>query len=224
MLARHSSVGYWPYPQTLYYPGKAFQPRLLFALSKPFQPSLIFADKARAYPSEIPFRCFTPVYAPRHTHKHYTILERLLSLLFALSKPFQPSIIFVCKDRAYTSESPFRCSTLGYAPGRTYKHYTIQERLSRLLFALSKPFQPSLIFARKARAYPSEIPFRCSTPGYAPGRTLKHYTILERLSRLLFALSKPFQPSLIFFGKARAYPSESPFRCSTLGSASGLTQ
>ncbi len=27
---------------------------------------------------------------------------------------------------------------------------------------------------------------------------------------------KPFQPSLMFAGKAGAYPSEAPFRCSTL--------
>jgi len=131
-------------------------------------------------------------------------------------KTFQPSLIFARKARAYPSESPSRCSTLGYAPG---KHYTILDRLSSLLFDLSKPFKPCLIFARKARAYPSEIPFRCSTPGYAPRHTHKHYTILERLSSLLFALSKPFQPSIIFAGEARACQSESRFRCSTLGSA-----
>jgi hypothetical protein len=31
-----------------------------------------------------------------------------------------------------------------------------------------------------------------------------------------FVPAKPFQPSLMFSGKARAYPSEAPFRCSTL--------
>jgi hypothetical protein len=31
------------------------------------------------------------------------------------------------------------------------------------VFAPGKPFQPSLIFAAKARAYPSEAPLRCST-------------------------------------------------------------
>ena len=38
----------------------------------------------------------------------------------------------------------------------------------------------------------------------------------------MFVPSKPFQPSLIFVGKAGAYPSEQPFRCSTLGSAPAL--
>jgi len=35
-------------------------------------------------------------------------------------------------------------------------------------------------------------------------------------------LDKPFQPSLMFVGKAGAYPSESPLRCSTLGQAPAL--
>ncbi len=30
---------------------------------------------------------------------------------------------------------------------------------------LSKPFQPSLMFAGKAAAYPNEAPFRSFTPG-----------------------------------------------------------
>ncbi len=42
------------------------------------------------------------------------------------------------------------------------------------------------------------------------------------ISRVLVH-GKPFQPSLMFAGKARAYPSEAPFRCSTLGQARGLT-
>jgi hypothetical protein len=33
----------------------------------------------------------------------------------------------------------------------------------------------------------------------------------------VFVLGKPFQPSLMFEGKAGAYPSEAPFRRSTLG-------
>jgi hypothetical protein len=35
---------------------------------------------------------------------------------------------------------------------------------------------------------------------------------------------KALQPSLMFAGKALAYLSETPFRCSTLGLASGLTK
>jgi hypothetical protein len=37
------------------------------------------------------------------------------------------------------------------------------------------------------------------------------------LSPWVFVSGKPFQPSLMFQGKAGAYPSEAPFRCSTLG-------
>ncbi len=37
------------------------------------------------------------------------------------------------------------------------------------------------------------------------------------LSDKLFVPGKPFQPSLMFAGKARSYPSEALFRCSTLG-------
>jgi hypothetical protein len=39
------------------------------------------------------------------------------------------------------------------------------------------------IIGSKARAYPSEAPFRCSTLGYAPGLTHKHKTRLGRLAR-----------------------------------------
>ncbi len=35
-----------------------------------FQPSLVFAGKARAYPTEAPFRCSTLRKAPSLTHKH----------------------------------------------------------------------------------------------------------------------------------------------------------
>jgi hypothetical protein len=31
----------------------------------------------------------------------------------------------------------------------------------------------------------------------------------------VFAPDKPFQPTLMFVGKARAYPFEEPFKCST---------
>jgi hypothetical protein len=38
----------------------------------------------------------------------------------------------------------------------------------------------------------------------------------------VFVLGKLFQPSLMFVGKAGAYPSEGPFRCPTLSQAAGL--
>ncbi len=42
------------------------------------------------------------------------------------------------------------------------------------------------------------------------------YGFSYKASRV-FVPGKPFQPSLMFADKARAYPSEAPFRCSTLG-------
>ncbi len=39
------------------------------------------------------------------------------------------------------------------------------------------------MFVGKARTYPNEAPFRCSTLGLAPGLALKQYTRLERLAR-----------------------------------------
>ncbi len=41
-----------------------------------------------------------------------------------------------------------------------------------------------LVIAGKARAYPSDAFFSCSTLGYAPGLTHKHQTRVERLARV----------------------------------------
>ncbi len=41
-------------------------------------------------------------------------------------------------------------------------------------FITNKPFQPSLMFAGKAGAFPSEAPFKCSTLGLAPDFIHKH--------------------------------------------------
>jgi hypothetical protein len=60
---------------------------------------------------------------------------------------------------------------------------------------------------------------RCScNVGEIYPRGLYHKTYYGRNLRIsfLFVPDKPFQPSLMFAGKARAYPSEAPFRCSTL--------
>ncbi len=51
------------------------------------------------------------------------------------------------------------------------------------MFVPGKPFQPSLMFAGKARAYPIEAHFRCYTVGQVPGLSHKHPTRLERLAR-----------------------------------------
>jgi hypothetical protein len=40
------------------------------------------------------------------------------------------------------------------------------------------------MLAGKARAYPSEAAFRCSTLGQTPGLTHKHYTRLESLAKV----------------------------------------
>ncbi len=40
----------------------------------------------------------------------------------------------------------------------------------------------------------------------------------------MFVLGKPLQPSLMFAGKAVAYPIEAPFSYSTLGQAPSLTR
>ncbi len=42
------------------------------------------------------------------------------------------------------------------------------------MFVPGKPFQPCLMFAGMAGAYLSEVPFRCSTLGWAPCLTRKH--------------------------------------------------
>jgi hypothetical protein len=48
------------------------------------------------------------------------------------------------------------------------------------VFVHVRPFQPSLMFASRAGAYPSEAPFTGSTLGYSPGLIHKHLTRLGR--------------------------------------------
>jgi hypothetical protein len=43
-------------------------------------------------------------------------------LVFASGRLFQPSLMFVSKNRAYVSETPFKCYSLGYALGLNLKH------------------------------------------------------------------------------------------------------
>jgi hypothetical protein len=45
--------------------------------------------------------------------------------------------------------------------------------------------------------------------------TMKLFTAVryEFLNMLVFAPDKPYQPSLMFAGKAGAYPNKEPFRC-----------
>ncbi len=51
------------------------------------------------------------------------------------------------------------------------------------VFASGKPFQPSLMFASKTGAYPSDAPFKYFTLRYFLGIGHKHKTRLERLER-----------------------------------------
>jgi hypothetical protein len=51
------------------------------------------------------------------------------------------SLLFARNAGAYSSEAPFRLSTLGEAPGLTHKHKTKPERLARdKHFSLFSPF------------------------------------------------------------------------------------
>jgi hypothetical protein len=55
------------------------------------------------------------------------------------------------------------------------------------------------------------------TPGV---NVIKLFTVVSyelSQSARAFVLGKPFQPSLIFAGKAGVYPIEAHFRCSNLG-------
>ncbi len=65
-----------------------------------------------------------------------------------------------------------------------------------------KPFQPSVMFVGKARAYPSDVTFSCCTLGWAPGITHKYQTRLERLTRdKCFSLLRKF----VHYGRKKFY-------------------
>ena len=49
--------------------------------------------------------------------------------------------------------------------GLYYKTFYGRNFRNKLVFAPGKPFQPSLMFAGKDRAYPSGVPFKSSTLG-----------------------------------------------------------
>jgi hypothetical protein len=51
-------------------------------------------------------------------------LIRVSAYTIIPGKHFQPSLMFVSKANANVSEEPFRCSTLGQAPGLICKHKT----------------------------------------------------------------------------------------------------
>ncbi len=82
------------------------------------------------------------------------------------------------------------------------------------------------MFLSKARAYLIEAPPECSTLEHSYPQTLDYAEkacqgqtlyLIVKIRMLGFFSSRPFQPSLMFVDKARAYPSEGPPECSTIG-------
>jgi hypothetical protein len=69
-------------------------------------------------------------------------------------------------------------------------------------FVSGKPFQPWLMFAGKAWAYPSEARFRCPTLWQTPGLTHKHQTSLKRLANNKHSR---FFKKLINYGHKKVY-------------------
>ncbi len=60
------------------------------------------------------------------------VIKLFMVVLYDFSKkPVKPSLIFMCKARAYLNEAPFRRSPIGWAPGLTHKHQTRLERPAR---------------------------------------------------------------------------------------------
>ncbi len=83
------------------------------------------------------------------------------------------------RSRSYSSRSSSRSSRSrsgsSLSRSRDQCHKTFCARNLRMLviswtpaagvFVPGNPFQPNLMFAGNAGAYPSEVPFKCSTPG-----------------------------------------------------------
>ncbi len=55
----------------------------------------------------------------------------LVSQSVCPGKPFQSRLMIAGKAGVYPNEAPFRCSTLGQAPGHTHKQQTRVEKLAR---------------------------------------------------------------------------------------------
>ncbi len=53
------------------------------------------------------------------------------------------------------------------------------------MFVPDRPFQPSLIFVSKAKAYPGEAHFRCSTVMLDPGPYSQHFIFFVTYERTL---------------------------------------
>jgi hypothetical protein len=64
---------------------------------------------------------------------------------------------------------------------------------------------------------PGEILFKISTPGPNVIQLFTSVIYECLLYDRVFVHGRPFQPNLMSVSKARAYPREAPFKCSTLG-------
>ncbi len=100
--------------------------------------------------------------------------------------------------------SAFRCLTTHFLTTHFLTFRSWECRSLKFLFLSRSPF----------------VTYRDYWPGHNVyktfyGRNLRIVAI--RYTLYVFIPGKLFQPSLMFAGKAGAYPSEAPFRCSTLG-------
>jgi hypothetical protein len=104
-------------------------------------------------------------------------------------------------------------------------HLIVQNSLDQLLFKLKLYF---FIFLQKTTYLIEEVNSIVPSPSANVPWGRYYKTFFGRNLRI-FIISqsvvpgKPFQPSLVFAGKARAYPSEAPFRCKLLASPTNIT-
>ena len=159
--------------------------------------------------------------------------------MFVPGKPFQPSLVFVGKARAYLSEAPFKWSTLGKAPGLTRKHLTRLERLARdkccsfLRKVITSGRKKFYNIGRRSRRWSSGSRRRrwrrTWSSGWSwstspnRGQCYKTFYGCKLPIFVVFAPGKSFQPSLMFAGKAiLKHLSGSPFYGRLLASPTNI--
>ncbi len=144
----------------------------VFVSGRSFQTSLMFVSKASARLSEVPFRCSTLGQAPGLIHEHQTRLERLAGTnTLAFNEHLQ-----IRKLHFITLDTRGQCYRTFY--GRNLRMFVVSQGV-----ALGRPFQPSIMFADKARSLPkSVVPERCSSV-IGCNLTRKHYTKFVKLDR-----------------------------------------
>ncbi len=107
------------------------------------------------------------------------IILRFFFLFFAII--YFQSVL--CGRRTGRSTTTARTSTTRGQCYKTFYCCKLQIFVISQSVHPSKPLQDTIVFAGKARAFPSGIPFRYSTLGQAPGLAHKQYHRLERLAR-----------------------------------------